>query len=116
MKDRFLDFDVKIDAGRVNPRHRGRVEFAPGRGQIHLHMLGITKNCVYLNTLYKAESIEYKAAVVDKYTRDHLDITTDINIKCDDRNNFTKYPESPLSRKFCDEMDEAEDARKLYQY
>ena len=27
----------------------GRIEFAPGRGQIHMHMLGIGKDRAYLN-------------------------------------------------------------------
>ena len=44
----------------------GRVEFAPGRGQIHLHMLGIAKNKAYLKDFYKARSLEDKTAVVDK--------------------------------------------------
>jgi len=47
-----------------------RVEFAPGRGQIHLHMLGIAKNKAYLNNFYKAKSMEDKATVVDKYARE----------------------------------------------
>ena len=62
----------------------GRVEFAPGRGQIHLHMLGIEKNKAYLQDFYKAESMEDKAAVVDKYAREKLDMTADVNIKDDD--------------------------------
>ena len=38
--------------------YRGRVEFAPGQGQIHLHMLGIAKNKAYLKDFYKAKSME----------------------------------------------------------
>ena len=34
----------------------GRVEFAPVRGQIHLHMLGIAKDKAYLNDFYKAKT------------------------------------------------------------
>ena len=79
----------------------GRVEFAPGRGQIHLHMLGIAKNKAYLKDFYKAKSMEDKAAVVDKYAREKLDMTADVNIKDDDRNYFPVHSQSPLSRKFC---------------
>ena len=50
----------------------GRVEFAPGRDQIHLHMLGIAKKKAYLEDFYKARSLEDKAAVVDKYARENL--------------------------------------------
>ena len=76
----------------------GRVEFAPGRGQIHLHMLGIVKNKAYLKDFYKAQSLEDKAAVVDKYTREKLDMAADVNIKDDDRNYFTVDTQSPLSK------------------
>ena len=93
----------------------GRVEFAPGRGQIHLHMLGIAKNKAYLNNFYKAKSMEDKAAVVDKYAREKLDMTADVNIKDDDRNYFPVHPQSPLSRKFCEACNEDEDVRHLCQ-
>ena len=79
----------------------GRVEFAPGRGQIHLHMLGIAKNKAYLNDFYKAKSMEDKAAVVDKYAREKLDMTADVNIKDDDRNYFPVHSQYSLSRIFC---------------
>ena len=49
-----------------------RVEFAPGRGQIHLHILGIAKNKAYLTDFYKAKTTEDKAAIVDKYARKKL--------------------------------------------
>ena len=91
----------------------GRVEFAPGRGQIHLHMLGIAKDEAYLNDFYKAKTIEDKAIVVDKYARENLDMIADIDIKDDDRNYFPIHPESPMSRKFCKVTNEAEDARLL---
>ena len=93
----------------------GRVEFAPGRGQIHLHMLGIAKNKAYLNNFYKAKSMEDKAAVVDKYAREKLDMTADVNIKDNDRNYFPVHPQSPLSRKFCEACNEDEDVRHLCQ-
>ncbi len=93
----------------------GRVEFAPGRGQIHLHMLSIAKHKAYLNDFYKANTMEDKAIVVDKYAREKLDMVANIDIKDDNRNYFPIHPESPLSRKFCEVTDEAEDARLLCQ-
>ena len=77
----------------------GRVEFAPGRGRIHLHMLGITKDKAYLKDFYKAQSLEDKASIVDKCAREKLDMTADVNIKDDDRNYFPVHTQSPLSSK-----------------
>jgi hypothetical protein len=45
----------------------GRVEFAPGRGAIHLHIVAITKDMAYLQEFYHATTAEDKASVVDKY-------------------------------------------------
>ncbi len=52
----------------------GRVEFAPERGQFHLHMLGIAKDKAYLNDFYKARTMEDKGVVVNKYAREILDL------------------------------------------
>ena len=38
----------------------GRVEFAAGRGQIHLHILGTAKNKAYLNNFYRAKTGQEK--------------------------------------------------------
>ena len=93
----------------------GRVEFAPGRGQIHLHMLGIAKDMAYLKDFYKAQTMEDKGVVVDTYARETLDLIADVDIKDNDRNYFPVHSETPLSRKFCEVIDEAEDARLLCQ-
>ena len=93
----------------------GRVEFAPGRGQIHLHMLGIAKNKAYLKDFYKAQSLEDKAAVVDKYAREKLDTTADANIKDDDRNYFPVHTQSPLSKTVCEVCNTDKDDQILYQ-
>ena len=42
----FLDSVPKDMLGIEH--YSGRVEFSPGRGQIHLHKLGISKDKVYL--------------------------------------------------------------------
>ncbi len=70
----------------------GRVEFAPGRGQIHLHMLGIVKDMPYFKDFYKAQTMEDKGMVVDKYARETLDLVIDVDIKDDDRNYFPIHP------------------------
>jgi hypothetical protein len=45
----------------------GRVEFAPGRGAIHLHIIGIAIDKEYLRAFYQASTSEEKAEVLDKY-------------------------------------------------
>ena len=43
----------------------GCVEFAPGRGGIHLHVVAIAKDRAYLQDFYKATTLEGKAKVVN---------------------------------------------------
>ena len=45
----------------------GRVEFAPGRGAIHLHIIGIAQDKAYLRNFYQARTPEEKSDVLDKY-------------------------------------------------
>ena len=45
----------------------GRVEFAAGRVQIRLHILGIAKDKAYLNQLYRAETEQEKTDVMGNY-------------------------------------------------
>jgi hypothetical protein len=45
----------------------GRVEYAPGRGAINLHSIGIASDKGYLRDFYCASTHEEKAAVLDKY-------------------------------------------------
>jgi hypothetical protein len=63
----------------------GRVEFAPGHGAIHLHIVAIAKDMAYLQDFYHAKTAEDKAAVVDKYAREYLDMTANVNINNDKR-------------------------------
>jgi hypothetical protein len=62
----------------------GRVEFAPGRGAIHKHIIGIARDKAYLRDFYRASTNEEKADVLEKYARETLDMTADVNIN-DDR-------------------------------
>merc|ERR1712155_257996 len=78
-------------------------------------MLGIGKNKAYLKDFYKAKSMEDKAAVVDKYEREKLNMTADVNIKDDDRNYFPVHSQSPLSKKFYKSHNEDKDVRYLCQ-
>jgi hypothetical protein len=40
------------------------VEFAPGRGAIHLHVVAIAKDRAYLQDFFKASTLEEKAKVL----------------------------------------------------
>ena len=91
----------------------GRVEFIPRRGQIHVHMLGIAKDMAYLKDFYMVQTMEDKGVVINKYARETLDLYADVDIKDDDRNYFPVHPETPLSKKFYEVTDEAEDVRLL---
>ena len=64
-----------------NKYYWGRVEFAVGRGQIHLHILGIAKNKAYLNESCRAETEQEKRYVVEKYAQRMLDLTAEIEVK-----------------------------------
>lgn len=91
-----------------------RVEFAPGRGQIHLHLLAIGRGRAYLDEFYKAQTMDDKAMVVETYAKQHLNMTANVNINDEDPNAHPP-PTSPLTRKFCQCTDEVEDLRLLTQ-
>ena len=94
----------------------GRVEFAPGRGQIHLHIIVIAKDRAYLDDFYRAKTMQEKEAVLEKYAKDHLDLSADVNIGHDNDRYYRPKPgESPLSKKYCQCIDEADDVRLLAQ-
>ena len=58
----------------------GRVEFAPGRGAIHLHILGIAKNKAYLNDFYRAKTEKKKIEVLQSYAEDYLGMTANVQL------------------------------------
>ena len=61
----------------------GRVEFAPGRGQIHLHILAMSKDKAYLEKYYKAKTEEEKVVAVSEYAENVLDMTADVDVDKD---------------------------------
>jgi hypothetical protein len=109
----FLNTVVKNALGIEH--YWGRIEFAPGRGQIHLHLLAIAKDRAYLDEFYRAKTWKEKALVIDNYAKKHLDMTADVDIKDDDPRYFPPHPESPLTKRFCEVTDEKEDSRLLCQ-
>ncbi len=90
----------------------GRVEFVPGHGAIHLHIVGIANDMAYLQEFFHAKTTEDKAAVVNKYARKHLDMTADVKIN-DDKQGRLEYHNSPLGKKYCESPDQEEDVRQL---
>ena len=84
----------------------------PGRGHIHLHLLALSKDRAYLDDFYRAETLNAKADIVNKYAREVLDMTADININEDPKHRALRTS-SPFLYKFCNVDDEEEDVRKL---
>jgi hypothetical protein len=56
------------------------VEFAPGRGAIHLHFVAIAKDRAYLQDFYRATSLDEKAKVLNEYAIKHLDMMADAKV------------------------------------
>ncbi len=90
----------------------GRVEFAPGRGAIHLHIVAIAKDMAYLQDFYHAKTAEDKAAVVDKYAREYLDMTADVDIN-NDKQRKPEYQNCPLGKRYCESLNQDKDVRQL---
>jgi hypothetical protein len=109
----FLDTVVKNALGIEH--YWARVEFAPGRGQIHLHLLGIGKDKSYLYDFYRAKTEEEKAKVMETYATNVLDMTADIDV--DENHMSDRSPDSanPLRIRFCECPHKGEDARLLCQ-
>jgi hypothetical protein len=90
----------------------GHVEFAPGCIAIHLHIVAIANDMAYLKDFFHAKTTEDKAAVVNKYAREHLDMTADVDIY-DDKQRRPEYQNSPLGKKYCKHPDQEEDVQQL---
>jgi hypothetical protein len=90
------------------------VEFAPGRGAIHLHVVAIAKDRACSQDFFKPSTLEEKANVLDNYATKHLDMTADAKVSdsIDYRpNNST----SPLAKRYSDCSDKEEDVQQLAQ-
>jgi hypothetical protein len=109
----FLDTVVKTALGIKH--YWARVEFAPGRGQIHLHLLGIGKNKSYLYDFYRAKTEEEKAKIMEKYATNVLDMTSDVEVDEEHKTDTSADSISPLKRRFCESVDHQEDSRLLCQ-
>jgi hypothetical protein len=86
----------------------GPVEFAPGRGAIHLHIVAIAKNKAYLQEFYNASLLHQKAEVLNNYAINHLDMTADVKVN-NDQDYQPDYLTSPLTRMYSECTDEEED-------
>ncbi len=91
-----------------------RVEFAPGRGAIHPHVVAIANDKAYLQDFYKATTLEEKARVLNDYAIKHLDMTADTNVN-DNRDYLPTYSSSLLARRFCACLDKEKDVTQLAQ-
>lgn len=94
-----------------------RIEFAPGRGQIHLHLLGIGENRTYLLDYYKAKTVEEKTAVINNYATTQLGMTADIDIDDDVKREIDTSESSTtaLRIRFSECTDPTNDIKSLAQ-
>ncbi len=58
-------------------------------------MVAIANDMAYLQDFFHAKTTEDKAAVVNKYAQEHLDMTADVDIN-DDKQRRPEYQNSPL--------------------
>ena len=92
----------------------GCVEFAPGRGAIHLHIVAIAKDRAYLQDFYRATTLEDKAEVLNSYAIKHLDMTADAKVS-DNLDYCPNYSYSPLATRYCASCDKEKDVTQLAQ-
>jgi hypothetical protein len=88
------------------------VEFGPGRGAIHLHIIVIARDKTYLRDFYLASTNKEKAGVLDKYSRKTITMTVNVNIN-DDQRRKLGYLNSPLEKRYCKCYDQEGDVRQL---
>jgi hypothetical protein len=81
-----------------NEYYWGPVEFALGRGTIHLHIVAIAKNKAYLEEFDNASSLHQKAEVLNKHAINHLDMMADVKV-IDHWDHRPDYLTSPLTRR-----------------
>lgn len=109
----FLDTVARDSLGIEH--YWARVEFAPGRGQIHLHLLGIGRNKSYLYDFYRARSEQEKARVLEEYALNVLDMTADVEVNENHKSDTSSDSISPLKTRYSDCVDRREDVRMLCQ-
>jgi hypothetical protein len=88
---RAISFMKTVMKNTLRIKHYlGQVKFAPGRGAIHLHIVAIAKNKVYLQDFFYASTRQQKAEVLNIYATDHLDMTANIKVN-DNKNHHQNY-------------------------
>ncbi len=55
----------------------------------------------YLQVFYHAKTAEDKAAVVDRYAREHLEMTADVDIN-NDKQRKPEYQNSLFGKRYCE--------------
>jgi len=95
----------------------GRVEFAPGRGQIHLHILAVTNKKGYLQDYHNACTIDEKTVILTSFAYNELGMTADVelNDSTDYKIDCSPQSKSALRLRFCEVINPVEDASQIAQ-
>jgi hypothetical protein len=91
-----------------------RMEFAPGRGAIHLHVVAIATNRAYVQDFFKASKLQEKSEVLNNYATKHLDMTADAKVS-NNLNYCPDYLTSPLAKTYSEYSDKEKDVQQLAQ-
>ena len=89
-----------------------RYEFAPGRGQIHAHMLLILDNKEHLTRVYEAKDDEEKARIVKEWMEKHVGLVADIPNSYYAKQKRKEF-EHPSNKRLCEVIDLTEDNIQL---
>ncbi len=92
----------------------GHVEFAPGRGAIHLRVVAIGKDRAYLQDYFKASTLEETAKLLNNYATKHLDMTADAKVS-DNLDYCPNFSTSLLAKRYIECSDKEEDVQQLAQ-
>lgn len=115
MKRSKVFLNTVVKKGMRIEHYWARVEFAPGRGQIHLHILGIGKDKSYLMDFHNAKSEEEKVGVIDQYANKVLKMTADVDVQNDFVSDESRDSMSSLRRRFSETYNSEEDVTMLCQ-
>ncbi|KAL3799034.1 hypothetical protein HJC23_005173 [Cyclotella cryptica] len=93
----------------------GSIEFAPGRGQIHMHLIAIMRDKAFLHEFFNAKTEAQKTSVLESYAVDSLGMTADINVNDTPTSNDVQQAKRNLATCYHEQGCTHKDAENLCQ-